>query len=221
MSFKNFLQEQLVNEASPTTTKVHGTFIYDTHGGKGEIKHGLEFNVEVYRTNADKFDHINVYPTDKRYYSYVNIGRGMRVEIKAKDIDRFLKAGGATALILPFNDSNEKDGIAGTYSFKFDKAAMDQIADAVGDTSQTPRKAPAPRALKGITTGIEEVSDTRAIVTCDNETAELIKKQVHDSKSKIKIRVMERKEGAKVYIDTDNKAGLDSAIAQVKKILDK
>lgn len=219
MSFKEFLQD--INEGTSTSIKVKGTFIFDQIGGKGETKHNLEFNVSMYRTGSDKFDHISISPNDRHYYNYLSIGRGMHATIKAKDIAHFLKSGYINVLVLPANDTNLKDGDAGSYNFQFDKAALEEIKNAVGDTTQTPRKAQAPRELKGITVGIEEVSDTRAIVTCDNETAELIKKQVHDSKSKIKIRVMERKEGAKVYIDTADKAGLNSAITQVKKILNK
>lgn len=66
---------------------------------------------------------------------------------------------------------------------------------------------------------IEIKSDTRAIVAIDAATAVEIKKQVHDSKAGIKVRIMDRKDGAKVYIDTESKEALSAAIAKVKSIV--
>jgi hypothetical protein len=68
---------------------------------------------------------------------------------------------------------------------------------------------------------IDVQSDTRAIVAVDSDTAATIKKEVHNTKAKIKVRVMARKDGAKVYIDTADKDGLDSALEQVNTILGK
>ena len=65
---------------------------------------------------------------------------------------------------------------------------------------------------------IEIKSDTRAIVACSMRDAKRIKEEVHNSKAKIKVRIMERKDGAKVYIDTADKDGLAAAIAQVKQM---
>jgi hypothetical protein len=219
MSFKEFLNEA---KASNNVT-VQGTFEFKQIGGPGEKKAGLDFSVTVYRTGAGKFDSITLHPTDRNYYNYLKIGRGMHTEIKAKNFEHFLHSGHVEVLVLPSNDTNLKDGDAGAYSFQFDKHALAQIKDAAGDTSNnTSVRAPqGPRALKGIETGVKVESDTRAIVTCDNDTADKIKKEVHDSKSKIGVRVMARKEGSKVYIDTADKTGLDKALAQVNKILDK
>jgi len=66
---------------------------------------------------------------------------------------------------------------------------------------------------------IDVQSDTRVIITTDDETAKVMKKEIHNTKAKIKVRIMKRKEGAKVYIDTADKDGLDKAIDQVKEIL--
>jgi len=65
---------------------------------------------------------------------------------------------------------------------------------------------------------IEIKSDTRAIITVDNITAEDIKKLVHDAREGIKVRIMNRKDGAKVYIDTKNREGLNIALDKVRDI---
>lgn len=65
---------------------------------------------------------------------------------------------------------------------------------------------------------IEIKSDTRAIVACSMRDAKRIYDEVHNSKAKIKVRIMERKDGAKVYIDTADRAGLDTAIEQVNAL---
>jgi hypothetical protein len=66
---------------------------------------------------------------------------------------------------------------------------------------------------------IEIKSETRAIVAIDARTAIEIKKQVHSSKDGIKVRIMDRKDGAKVYIDTKDNETLKAAIAKVKSII--
>lgn len=62
-------------------------------------------------------------------------------------------------------------------------------------------------------------SDTRAIITVDSETAKSLKTGIHDAKAGIKVRIMDRKDGAKVYIDTKDKKALDTAIEQAKLIM--
>lgn len=68
---------------------------------------------------------------------------------------------------------------------------------------------------------IEIKSDTRAILSLavDSNQGEAIRKQLHDSKAGIKARLMDRKGGVKIYIDTDNKESLDAALAKAKSII--
>ncbi len=66
---------------------------------------------------------------------------------------------------------------------------------------------------------IKRDSDTRAIITIDDEMATQLKKSIHNAKAKIKVRIMKRKDGAKVYIDTDDKASLDSALEKAAEMM--
>jgi len=66
---------------------------------------------------------------------------------------------------------------------------------------------------------IEIKSDTRAIVAVDANTAVAIKKAVHNSKEGIQVRIMDRKDGAKVYIDTEDKETLSAVIAKIKSLV--
>jgi hypothetical protein len=66
---------------------------------------------------------------------------------------------------------------------------------------------------------IEIKSETRAIVAVDAATAVAIKKAIHNTKAGIQVRIMDRKDGAKVYIDTESKDALSAAVAKVKSMV--
>jgi len=66
---------------------------------------------------------------------------------------------------------------------------------------------------------IKRDSDTRAIITIDDEMATQLKKSIHNARAKIKVRIMKRKDGAKVYIDTNDKASLDSALEKAAAMM--
>lgn len=68
---------------------------------------------------------------------------------------------------------------------------------------------------------IDRQSPTRAIIATDDKKAVQLKKSIHNARAKINVRIMKRKDGAKVYIDTDDKASLDSALKKVDTIIKK
>ncbi len=84
-----------------------------------------------------------------------------------------------------------------------------KLSDLAKDVEKWTKANVKPKAAAG---DIKRDGDTRAIITIDNEMAAQLKKSIHDAKAKIKVRVMKRKDGAKVYIDTNDKASLDSAL---------
>ena len=72
---------------------------------------------------------------------------------------------------------------------------------------------------KGAKPTIDRSTDTRVVITATNDQATTIKKAVHNAKAKTMVRIMKRKDGSKVYIDTIDKESLDTAIKTVEKIL--
>lgn len=67
--------------------------------------------------------------------------------------------------------------------------------------------------------GIKVDGPTRAIVDADDSFAQEIKSKVHNTKAGIKVRIMKRSSGNKVYIDTKDDAGLQAALKQVRDMM--
>ena len=63
-----------------------------------------------------------------------------------------------------------------------------------------------------------DLDNPRAIVDADNRDADLIKKQIHDTRNGIKVRVMKRSSGNKVYIDAKDGKALQLALDKLKKM---
>ena len=76
----------------------------------------------------------------------------------------------------------------------------------------------APKAPKPT---IDLQSPVRAIITASNEQATEIKKYVHNARAGVKVRIMSRKTGAKVYIDVKDESLLNDAVKKAKEIIEK
>ena len=77
----------------------------------------------------------------------------------------------------------------------------------------------APKAPKAPKPTIDRSTDTRVIITATDDQAIAIKKAIHNSKTKTMVRIMKRKDGSKVYIDTADNASLETAIKAAEKLL--
>lgn len=63
-----------------------------------------------------------------------------------------------------------------------------------------------------------KLKNPRAIVDADDTEAERIKKVIHSAKDKIKVRVMKRATGNKVYIDAEDEKGFNIALEKLKSL---
>ena len=72
---------------------------------------------------------------------------------------------------------------------------------------------------KAVAGDIKRENDTRAIITIDDKMATQLKKSIHNPRTKTKVRIMKRKDGAKVYIDTNDKANLDAALKKASAMI--
>lgn len=97
----------------------------------------------------------------------------------------------------------------------------EKIYNQINDVNNWARKnsalfMPKPKSKGG---DIDISSDVRAIITTDEETANKIKKDVHNARNKIKVRIMKRKDHVKVYVDTEEPEDLDNSLDTIRDVL--
>lgn len=64
-----------------------------------------------------------------------------------------------------------------------------------------------------------KMSNPRAIIDADDKEALMIKKLLHNPKETVTVRIMKRKDGNKVYVDSKNLDNFNSALDKLKKIV--
>jgi len=76
-----------------------------------------------------------------------------------------------------------------------------------------------PKELKGtLGSANTKLTNPRAIVDADDEESNMIKKLLHDTKAGIKVRIMKRAKGNKVYIDAKDENAFKLAMDKLAEI---